>query len=288
MASWSKDRILPIESLPNWWDQVAAWQKLTFGGELFEHLRQCVQRRDTGELQQILSDLQTIQEAVSYQPSGDCQSGKAQALVRLAIEAAGQSLPDKVKSLLPPEAQRTLRECLSASAENLCAWEWDVICEWCSVPREALPDTTHRISVLLDETGEGCVAVLDVELIGGGNGEIYPDPCSNGFVEFDKDIKPDEDKFLAAAAIEWNRAKQDVALNLDEKKELEKTDARFRLRRLTEDTRPLLAINGRSAQAAFYLILRQAAKAFLKQTETILLDQSIAVTATVEDLRRLG
>jgi hypothetical protein len=211
----------------------------------------------------------------------DHQWKVASVLTRLARLAAKQPAPPTTNAQQLIEAQQIERICSGASG----AWEWDAWLALSSRPRRVLPDSTHSISVLLEQDKAGCLALLEVELVADGAGEIYPDPLSNGFIEFEQET------FLRAAGDVWERVKQEVAPKPEQRDRLEAVDARFRLLHIPiagYRNPHLQAISGRSAQAAFHLCLLQLANAHLGRSEAILLDQSVAVSATVEDGGGLG
>jgi NACHT domain/HEAT repeats len=167
---------------------------------------------------------------------------------------------------------------------SLSPWQWDAFCTLLSTPRIKIPDTTTAITVLLDKKGVGCLAVLEVELVPEGTGAIFPDPRHNGFIKFEED-------FLAAAKRVWRLVKQQVAENSREEQILKTIDARFRLNpiRLRTCYNPLSeSLGGRSAEVAFFLSLLQAAKSYWGRPEALLLDQTVAATATIDDDGTLG
>ena len=193
------------------------------------------------------------------------------ALVTLAQLAASNRIPcDK-------ELDRTCFASLSPR-------QWDVFCAFLAKPRIKIPETAYTITVLLEKGGSGCLAVLEVELISKGSGAIYPDPKKNGFLKFEKD-------FLAAAESVWHLVKQQANATSERHHGFRTIDARFRLIpvRLRTCHDPLSdSLAGRSAEAAFYLSLLQAVQSHWGQPEALLLDQTIAATATISKDGSLG
>jgi|GEM_PF-1455661 len=282
MESEKRIEAASIKMPPEWEKREEVWRELTFGGRLFERLSQCLRRRaSVEELQVILKDLDEWEEFASDIPHGKHQSGAARTLVQLALLAAKQPNPSAASVQQFIEAEQLQRICLG----GLGAVEWDAVCALSSTPRRAISTTARSVSVLLEQGNIGCLALLEVELIADGAGEIYPDPQRVGFIEFDQET------FLKSATEVWEQVKQEVTRKPEEREQLESVDARFRLRHLhvPQYHNPrLVAIKGRSAQAAFHLCLLQAARAYLGEPDVILLDQSVAVSATVEDGRKLG
>ncbi len=253
-------------------DRLPVWDHLTFGGALFDHLRQCVNRRASQEeFRNMLADLDEWnrwQQFVLSQrkqqflnPHWDHQWKVARALVQFAQADPAQT--PKVTS----------------------AWERDTLCALTPTPRQIAPGTKHSIAVLLEQDGVGCLARLETELVLDGAGEIYPDPASNGFIEFDQPT------FLDGAQEVWEWVKRQTAFTKAERDKLAQADARFRLVRIpiSNYRNPQLRqISGRSAQAAFYLSLFQTANAYLGKPEALLLNGSVAASAAVEANGRLG
>ncbi len=242
------------------------WRNLAQGGRLFEVFRQSVQRRASEqEFQQLVTDLDSWRDFIC--DSGDIRAGKhqwntARTLIELASLAARQPRP--------------------SLTEGLNAWQLDAVCALLATPRTALGDARASISVLLEQDKAGCLARLDVELMADGAGAIYADPQSNWFIEFDDD-------FLEAAAAVWQQVKQEFTP--DEQQRLAKIDARFRLTHASVpnyfNSRPE-HISGTSAQTAFYLCLHHAATSYLGEADVLLLDQSVAASATLDESQKLG
>ena len=166
---------------------------------------------------------------------------------------------------------------------HLSAWQWDAVCALRSINRRAEPNTTTSMSVLMEQGNRSYLARLDVELMADGNGELYADPRTTWFVEFETET------FLKTAADEWERIKSDIETRSGQS--LERVDARFRLTLVEVPGYPspeLVVANGRSAQLAFHLCLKRSADVYLGNSDAIFLDKSVAASATIHSPRLLA
>ena len=258
--------------MPDNWEQwPERWAAVTTGGDLWCELKRLIKEGIPGNcFQEIKEDLGKWQKWCLSAEVGH-QWKFAVALLDLA------QLTIKHTRLQDESLERT-------RFKSLSPWQWDAFCTLLSVPRIKIPDTTYAVTVLLEKKGVGCLAVLEVELIPDGTGTIFPDPKHNGFNQFEED-------FLAAAKRVWQLVKQQVAEKSEEQQALNTVDARFRLNpiRLSTCYDPLSeSLAGRSAEAAFFLTLLQAAKGYWGRPEALLLDQTVAISATVADDGTLG
>ena len=267
-----------VRAPTEWGKRKEPWRSLTSGGLLLRVLKDCLREPESeAELKQVLDHLTEWKEFVS-DPSnfraGEHQWRTAQELVNLALRASTQPRSPS------PEAQPIDRIFFEP---ELGAWQWDAMCALQSTPRIAVRDTNRSISVLMEQGTRGYLARLDVELIGEGSGEIYPAPESNWYIEFHQST------FLKALENAWDWVRRDC--DADEQQKLQKVDARFRLERTMVPgyaAPELDVVSGNSAQAAMYLCLQQCANAYLGGPDAILMDPSVAVSATVQANLRLG
>ncbi|MBI4687338.1 MAG: hypothetical protein HY756_06115 [Nitrospirae bacterium] len=253
--------------MPGWEKCQKRWQKITTGGELWNHLIQGhgANNYTFDELHSYLHewyDFVSNQEKTGRLPSGEYQWKIAKRLLELAQLAA--SLP--------------LNACLERKEfPKLSAWDWDVFCALRSNSRQPLRNTRRSLSVLFEQLGyEGCLARLEVEIINNGRAEIYADPQKNAFIAFGK-------RFLESFKQAWQWVQENTAN--DERERLSKVDVRFRLERVQIPrcfNPELYSVDGKSAQAAFYLCLQQCVNSYLGHVDKVLVEPSVAVTATLE------
>jgi HEAT repeat protein len=249
------------------------WKKLTSEKMLWHELSQLVRQRATNStFDELHAHLEKWSAFVSNEEEkGRLSNGKhqwavASKFLELAQEAAAQ----------PATGDETLDRALFP---YLSAWEWDVFCDLRGTPRRLFTKTRRSLSVLFEQqpSRAGCLAVLDVVFVANGRGEIYADPKSNAFIKFDQ-------SFLNPIQKAWEWAQAD-ATQAKERDKLRQVDARFRLKQvkiLLYPNPPLDLAIGDSAQAAFYICLLHAAKAYLGKSDARLLDKSVAVTANLE------
>ena len=262
-----------------------AWKQLLVEGKLFEHLLQCVRRpADDGEFQTILADLDAWdavqQTAVANQnapfilPGYEHQAQVARTFIKLAQLAARQ----------PNLPIGKLQTQIGAAALDATA-AWDAYCALAGNARTALPGTQSRLTVLLEQDQVGCLAILETELMAGGTGCVYPAPAVNASLAFDQET------FLIGARKVWELAQREAAQTAEQRQRLAAVDVRFRLASVpVQNYRnpQLSSVSGRSAEAAFFLCLKQSADAYLGQPAALLLDETVAATATIESNGRLG
>jgi len=255
----------------NWEQWPEHWEEITSGGGLWRELQRLVTEGAPGNcFQKIKNDLAKWQKW--------CLTAKAGHQWRFAVALSDLAqLTAKHPRLRDGRLQRT-------RFGSLSPWQWDAFCSFLSAPRIKIPDTAYAVTVLFEKKGVGCLVVLEVELITDGTGAIYPDPRRNGFNRFEED-------FLAAVERVWQLVKCLATEKSEEQQILETVDARFRLNpiRLRTCHNPLSeSLGGRSAEAAFFLSLLQAAKGYWGRSETLLLDQTVAASATIADNGTLG
>jgi hypothetical protein len=170
------------------------------------------------------------------------------------------------------------------SFESLSPWQWDAFCSFLSRPRNKISNTTFSITLLFENKNVGCLAILETELVGCGTGDIYVDPHYNGFVQIGDD-------FQHSAVTVWQLAINHAAEVQDEICALMSVDARFRLSPIQLCTCPdplSGCLSGRSAEAAFGLTLIQSINSYFGRAESLLLDQTVAVSATLSGSGVLG
>lgn len=267
----------------NWEQWPERWSAITTHGSIWTHLKNLVAEGAS------LACFQNLKQDLSkWRPwcSGagiDHQWEFSAALLDTASFAAGHSTL-KTESIE--------RKCF----DLLSPWQWDAFCFLLSVPRIRIPETVYNLTVLSERNGEGCMAVLEVELVPNGTGAIYLDPERHGFHKFEED-------FLTGTDRVWRMVKHQVSHRAPIQSEnlscgglghyqgLDTIDARFRLHPVRLRTCfDLLSesLGGRSAEAAFFLVLLQAANSYFGIDEAMLLDQTVAVSATVQDDVGLG
>jgi tetratricopeptide (TPR) repeat protein len=259
------------------------WEKEVIAGGLFlETLRELVRENaPDGEFDAVKEQLETIQKRFSAMvedeegppsPEWEYQCERAFELVQLARTAATQ-----------PESDDELLD--RGMFSGYSAWHWDAHQWFVSRPKVAVAGTESTISLLLQQGQAGTLALLEVELVRNGRGEIYADPKANWFLKL-------EPSFSDAYNQVWELVKERVAQSQQDRDRLRELDARFRITHvqvLYEE--PVMKLKDPSAQGAFYLNLAQAVRRYLGAGETLLLDQAVGVSATVtaeEQMEKLG
>lgn len=143
------------------------WEQLTVGGVLFKELCPLVLKQASDDtFDSLRRDLEKWREV------GKHQWEIARHLLDVAQQAAVQ----------PAMGDQQLDR---AAFHAYDAQEWDAFCALRGMPRLPIPRTHRRLSILLKLIGgEGALAVLEVELVDNGRGEIYADPQHNAFIKF--------------------------------------------------------------------------------------------------------
>jgi hypothetical protein len=253
-----------------WTKRKERWEELTVGGELWGELRRMVQAGEASQIQEVKKQIEgwgkflKAQQEAGEMPYAKYQWEKALKIVEIAEKAV----------LQPGGGGGIERICFN----ELDGWEWDVFCSLRGRPRSAIEKTRRAISILMEQPKHvGCLAILEVELVEDGRGEIYPDSEENAFLCILDDFK---DAYERA----WGMVKE--RFSNEEQRKLNEVDARFRLRHVEIPNYfnpPLVAVEGGSAGAGFYICLLHSAKAYLGHNDALLLDPSVGITATLEE-----
>lgn len=250
----------------DWVQHEDRWEELTTRGGIWTELRRLAASKSAGQadIDQLRADLEQWRKA-----NGDYATEHEFDFIEKILDLTQLILGGKaIRSVLPA----------------LEPWERDIYFALIGKPVNGESRLNSTISVLFEKGGSGILARLEVEILKDGTGCLYPDPIGNGFIEFYPD-------FMNAARNAWSKVIRDVTDRVKERESLRGVDVRFRLKQILIpelDNPPLKAISGKSPQLAFYLCLFQSALACLERPEGIIVDQSVAASATIENGEGLG
>ena len=260
----------PFLKMPGQWSLKTTYWQTVVKNDLWPRLQDFVFTVDVAALNE-LRDRSKEWCGHKDEKVTDFEKNQAKRLIEIALLAAQARRAELARD------NRTL-------FPNHSAWEWDAFCVLSKTPRDVIPDTRSSVSVLLEHGSSGCVALLEVEFVTEGMGDIYADPKQNWSLEFDE-------SFVKGTEEVWGSVKQAFGQTHALREQLGQVDVRYRL---SQDpfpgyqNPPLTSVAGNSAQMAFYLTLYHAAAACLGQRQFFLLEPGAAASATISPGGRLG